>query len=137
MSAPPAALPFVKMKINLKPQKGDILLCCCLLAIAAVSFIMLKLSAERGGVAVVTVDGQVVGEYTLSKDASIRIGDDQNGNTLVIQDGCAHIKDATCPDKLCEKQGRICYNKQTLVCLPNKTVITVTGTAESKTDFIQ
>ncbi len=104
---------------------------------AAVFFFIVRSTASRGGYVVVTVDGNKTAVYSLAENRSVRIGDTQNGNTLVIKDGYAYITDATCPDKLCERQGKICMGNQTIVCLPNRTVINIDSVEQSYTDFIQ
>ena len=36
-----------------------------------------------------------------------------------------YIKDATCPDKLCQKQGHISKNGQQIICLPNQVIVEI------------
>ena len=50
------------------------------------------------------------------------------GLTVVIKDGTAYVKDADCPDKLCEKAGPLTKAGDVAVCLPNRVTLTVTGT---------
>jgi hypothetical protein len=37
------------------------------------------------------------------------------------------MKDADCPDKLCEKTGKISKNGETIVCLPHRVVVEIQG----------
>ena len=37
------------------------------------------------------------------------------------------MEDADCPDKVCVKTGKIKKPGQTIVCLPHRTVIEITG----------
>ena len=126
---------FAKMfrKIN----KYDIILIVSVLLAAILLFAVISFGTKKGGYAVVTVDGETFGEFSLEKDCEIRIGNEENGNTLVIKNGSAKIEHATCPDKLCERQGAIRYDKQTIVCLPNKTVVTVKSDNAASNDFVQ
>jgi hypothetical protein len=57
-------------------------------------------------------------------------------NVLVIEDGKADMTDADCPDRLCVHQRAISRNNETIVCLPNKVVVQVTGGEESEFDSI-
>lgn len=85
----------------------------------------------------VLMDGKCVGTYDLRVDASIPI--EVNGtvtNTLEICDGKAFMSDATCPDKLCMKQGKISHQGETIVCLPNKIVIQVNSDDMSEFDSV-
>ncbi len=75
----------------------------------------------------VTRDGETYGTYSLSKDQTISIKDG-NGyvtNTLVIRNRKAYMESADCPDKLCVRQKSISLVHETIVCLPNKVVVTV------------
>ena len=40
------------------------------------------------------------------------------------------LKDTSCPDHLCEKMGRISSSGQSIICLPNRVVVEITGAAQ-------
>ena len=86
----------------------------------------------------VTVDGKVYGTYTLSKDDTIEIKnvDGDVTNTLVIKDGVADVTAADCPDHLCVKQKAISKEGESIICLPNKVVVTVKSDTKSDIDSI-
>ncbi|MBQ1802781.1 MAG: NusG domain II-containing protein [Lachnobacterium sp.] len=111
-----------------KMGKNDILLLVFLGIIFVMFFTFFYLFEVREGKnIVVTVDGEEYGKYTLSKDQNIQIK--KNGkvtNEIQIKDGKASMKCANCPDKLCVKQHAISKKNETIVCLPNKVVVTVT-----------
>ena len=98
-----------------------------ILGVAVALFLFLKFSANDGEQVIVKVDKKEIARYDLNTDREVII-DGKNGgkNTLVIKDGKAYIKDATCPDKLCEHQGKIHMVGQSLICLPNRVVIEIT-----------
>lgn len=81
----------------------------------------------EGAYAVVTVDGVEYGSYNLGKDVIVDIG---GKNRLVIKARTADMTEADCPDKLCVKQKAIHKTGQTIVCLPNKTVVEIQGAGE-------
>lgn len=92
---------------------------------------------NAGADVLVTVDGEVYGTYSLTKEQEIPIV--QEGvttNLLVIKDGRANMTEANCPDKLCVHQKAIAKNNEMIVCLPNKVVVQVTGSKESGFDSI-
>ena len=60
----------------------------------------------------------------------------RGSNTLVIEDGAVSVTQADCPDKVCVAQGAIRYNGETIVCLPNRVVVEVTGAEEPSFDSI-
>lgn len=74
----------------------------------------------------VTVDGTVVGEFPLSQDIDFVIESPGRGtNHLVIRNGKASVTEASCPDKICVRQGAVSESGQTIVCLPNRVVVTI------------
>ena len=111
-----------------KPQ-GEVLLAgAVLLAALVCGLAWYLLHREPGRWVVVEVDGRKTARYLLAEDCAVVIEGYGGGrNTLVIEDGSAHVTDASCPDKLCEKQGQISANGETIVCLPNRVVVTVGG----------
>ena len=44
--------------------------------------------------------------------------------------------DASCPDQLCVDQNEISFDKESIICLPNKVVLTVISDTESDVDGI-
>lgn len=107
----------------MKRYRGDILLFILVLVIAFTAG-LLFLNGPLGTTVRVTVDGEVFGEYSLSRDTTIDIC---GTNTLVIEEGMAFLSEADCPDKLCVKMGRIYKKGQTIICLPNKVVVEIMG----------
>ena len=88
---------------------------------------------------VITVDGK---EYYTGRLAESISGDDDvenaNGdkkreidvdghNKVVIAGGEVWMEAADCPDKLCVAQGKISRSGQTIICLPNKVMVTIKG----------
>lgn len=86
----------------------------------------------------VTIDGRAYGTYPLSKDDTIEIknGDGDVTNTLVIMGGVADMTSADCPDHLCVKQKAISKEGESIICLPNKVVVTVKSDTKSDIDSI-
>ena len=108
-------------------NKFEKMLWIIILVVAGGLFLFLKFSADDGEQVIVKVDKKEIARYNLNTDREVVIdGKDGGKNTLVIKDGKAYIKDATCPDKLCEHQGKIHMVGQSLICLPNRVVIEIT-----------
>lgn len=98
--------------------------------VGIVAFFALKIYYfDREGVeVVVSVGDEVYGTYPISVDRVIDIKlDDKIANEVVIEDRTVYMKEATCPDKVCVKQGKISMENSSIVCLPHKVVVTVTG----------
>ncbi len=83
---------------------------------------------SSGDTVKVTVDGKLYGTYSLSQTITedIKSGETDNQlNRLVISDGKAYMETASCPDGICVAHRPIFRNGESIVCLPNRVVITV------------
>lgn len=113
--------------------RKDIIFISAILLLSIAILLVFTLTKKEGATAVVEIDGRTVGEYPLSVDGVFIL----NGgtNVLTIESGTARISDSNCPDHVCENKGKIKYVGQTIVCLPNKLTVTVSGDADDGVDF--
>lgn len=112
-------------------KKADIVLVVVVILAAAISLFLGHFLKREGTFATVSVDGSVVAEYALDEDGTYEIkGADGGVNILVIEDGKAFLSEADCPDLLCVKQGSISKVGESIICLPHKVVIEITGEGE-------
>lgn len=102
----------------------------------AVCVAVYKGGAVKGNYISITIDGELYGTYSLYEDRTIEIGEGDHINHIEIKAGKAYMVYASCPDQLCVEQNEISYDKQSIICLPNKVVITVTSDDESDVDII-
>ncbi len=77
---------------------------------------------ENGAVAVVTVNGEEQYRCSMFIEKEIEINDT---NTLLIKGGKADMIVADCPDQVCVKHTPVSKVGETIICLPNKVVITI------------
>lgn len=116
--------------------KNDIIFIAVLLAfVAALGVIFLSTRAD-GDMVTVTVDGKLFGEYPLSVDRTVEIKTGDNINLLIIEGGCARVAEATCPDGVCVSHKPISRDGESIICLPNKVVVTVSKSGEDSPDII-
>ena len=122
--------------INMEDQKSntkfcrrnDILLIIALLVVSAIGMLYLFVFRDSGNVVKVTIDGEVYGMYSLSDDITEDIVSGENNaecNRLVIREGRAYMESATCPDGICVAHHPIFRDGESIVCLPNRVVVTV------------
>lgn len=117
------------MKPHLTP---DLLLFLSLLLIAGAIFALIFALQGDGSTVVVTVNGEVFAEESLSKNVEI----DVDGLlTVVISDGTVFVEGSTCPGGLCEGMGEISKSGESIVCLPNGVVVKITAD-EPEYDFV-
>ncbi len=95
-----------------------------------------KGGAVKGSTILITIDGKEYGTYSLLEEQTIAIEDGTVRNIIEIKDGKAYMREASCPDQLCVDQNEISFDKESIICLPNKVVLTVTSDLESDTDII-
>ncbi|HHY83337.1 MAG TPA: NusG domain II-containing protein [Clostridiales bacterium] len=84
----------------------------------------------------VEVDGVLWGIYDIPagdevKEIRIDAGDGKY-NLMSISGEGVSVKEANCPDQICVKFGKILRPGQTIVCLPHKVVISITGNQEGE-----
>ncbi len=115
-------------------RRADLLLIAGLLLLALGLFAAFRLFGGEGAYAVVTVDGRETGRYPLSESGRFELNG--GSNILVIEDGAARVTEANCPDKLCVRQGAISRSGETIVCLPNRLVVTVVGAEDRGVDAV-
>lgn len=123
------------MKIS-KKSRNDIILILVLLLVSLTALLVFSLTRSTGGYAVVIINGVESASYPLDTDTEIKLSSGNNFNTLKIKDRYAFISDASCPDKLCIHQGKVKYNGESIVCLPNKTTVLIVSETESDIDLI-
>lgn len=140
-------------------KKNDLILAATILAIALAAALFIAFTKEEGGKAVVMVNGQVYKTLPLNEDIVLPIfsggaagdeapvrdiqADGKGGfsgdgyyNVLEIKGGKASMIEANCPDKLCVNHGSICYNHESIVCLPHKVMVQIRDGEESDIDII-
>lgn len=119
---------------TVKKHKLDIIVIASLLFISAV-FLLATTLSRRGGASVeVTVNGEVIGTYSLGTDAVYELN--RGTNILTVSSGVAYMSYSDCPDHTCENTGRVRYVGETIVCLPNRITVTVVGESDGGVDFV-
>ena len=116
--------------------KNDIIFVLAVLLLIAVACIALFIFKVEGDTVTVSIDGNVFGEYSLSTDREIEIKNGDGYNVLVIEDGKAYVKSASCPDGICSSHRPIEYDGESIICLPNKIVIEIKKQGEKQPDII-
>ena len=106
--------------------RNDVLFIAALLVVIAVAGACLYLFRGEGDSVTVSIDGTVVATYPLDVDRTEEILTEDGGrNLLIIKDGKAYVESASCPDGICAAHKPIHREGESIVCLPNKVVITV------------
>lgn len=123
--------------MNRKFGMRDCVFLAALFLLGMILTVAINSFSKDGSMINITVDGTLYGNYELSEPQEIPIElDGRIANIIVIENGSAHMKDADCPDRLCMRQGSIDQDGQTIICLPHKLVVEVTGGKKEAYDSI-
>lgn len=119
-------------------KRKDVILIAVLLFAALLAFIGYNyINRTPGDYVVVTVANEEYSRFPLNENLTEEIVGAAGGvNILEIRDGRAEVISADCPDKVCVKHGSIGYNRESIICLPNRLVITVVSDNDAGLDAI-
>lgn len=106
----------------------DVIVMIAFTLIVAAIALVIALGGRKGETVFVTKDGETT-SYPLGENRMIDFG----SLKVVIEDGSVFVTDATCPDRLCEKTGRISGSGRSIVCLPAGIVVRI---GESEFDAV-
>ncbi len=109
-------------------RKGDIAVVLVILVVAAAFWLYQAKQSDKLE-AVITVDGKTVETIDLSSVDGKRIIelDTEPEVVIAVEKGAIYFEEAECDDKLCINCGKLSRKGDTAVCLPAKTVVTVSG----------
>lgn len=114
-------------------KRNDWILIIVIFVIALVSYIgfhMFNSSNEETEV-VITVDGEIYATLSLEEDQEFTINEH---NYIVIEDGVVNMIEADCPDELCVHQNPIDENGESIICLPNKVIVSIVSSSDNQVE---
>ena len=123
------------MKLGIK--KLDIIIVAAVLCLAALSLLCLNYAFDSGDIATVEVNGEIVAELSLNENTQYDVVQNSKiTNTVVVDGGYVCIINADCPDKICEKHKKISRSGESIVCLPNKVIVTINKSGDNQIDGV-
>lgn len=76
----------------------------------------------------ISVNGKLYGRYEFSDEVkTVDVKTEFGENTIKIDEKSVWVEDASCPDKLDVKMGKIEDVGQMIVCIPNRLMIKISG----------
>ena len=108
-------------------KKADIILFICLILIGGALSYLAFSGSSTGDLVVVKVNGEIYGKYSLSKDRTITVNRDGHMNKITIKRGKVQVSKSSCKNQICVKQGSISTTHQSIVCIPNRVVVSIEG----------
>jgi len=96
-----------------------------LIILTITSFLFIKRLLYQGNLVRISSDNKTVYILPLTEDRIVSVKTRNRENVIEIKDKRVRMREASCPDKLCVKQGWI--ERGAIICLPNRVVVTVGG----------
>ena len=117
-------------------RKSDIILLAGIIATGGVIFAVGSAHQEPGAVVKVASGRETYGIYDLSVDREVRVIVGADLNVIHISGGTAEMKEASCPGGDCLRQRPVGRTGQSIVCLPNKVLVSIEGEGDNGIDSI-
>jgi hypothetical protein len=108
-------------------RPGDWVLIAILLAGSAAAQVYLARTGVEGDTAEVLVDGRIRARIALDHPGVIWVDGRLGPVELVVEGGTIRIADAPCPHKVCVRMGRKRRAGDTIVCVPSRLLVRITG----------
>lgn len=93
-------------------------------------------SQKAGDTVVITVDGDLYGEYPLDTDQEIDIIDGDHSNHITIKNGSCQMTYSNCYNQVCVDTGAITKTGKQIVCLPHKICVEIKSKSGGDIDVI-
>ncbi|MDO4848079.1 MAG: NusG domain II-containing protein [Clostridiaceae bacterium] len=104
--------------------KRDIAVLAVLVFFAIALLLLFRFGLKDGRTALISVDGRDYMTVPLDKDDEITL---ENGVRIIVSDGKIGFSESDCPDLVCVHTGMLSKAGDVAACVPNKTVISVSG----------
>ncbi len=104
--------------------KRDIAVLAVLALFAIALLLFFRFGLKDGRTALISVDGRDYLTVPLDKDDEITL---DNGVKIIVSDGKIGFAESDCPDLVCVHTGMLSKVGDVAACVPNKTVISVSG----------
>jgi hypothetical protein len=109
------------------PKRGDLILFAVLLALSLTGWLTIHLLRSRNAPTSLQIDASEQAFALPLNDTVLVIPGPLGDTKVIIEDGKVWVEEATCPQKICKRQGKIALPGQSIICLPNRIVITIKG----------
>ena len=103
-------------------KRNDILLILALTLAGFIAFFATR-PGKQAAQAEVYADGALVWQCALADSGTFEV----NGVTVAVEDGAARVVSSDCRDQICVHMGAIDLAGESIVCLPNRVSVVLTG----------
>ena len=118
------------MRDDLRFRPGDAIAAIAVLALAGLLLLVwLWLPRDCQTTVQIYQNGVLIRELPLDTDTSFTVGGTYE-NTISIENGTVSVTRATCPGEDCVHTGKVSHAGQSILCLPNRLEVRLSGTPE-------
>lgn len=108
-------------------KKADIILAAVLLIAGFAMSYVLSFGQSAGSELLVTCEGEKFASYSLLENREVVIEQNGHTNKFTIEQGTVSMVSSDCHGQDCIHQGSISQTGESIICLPNKVVLEITG----------
>ena len=121
-----------------KKRKNDIILIVIIIALSAMAFILINSFSSSGNEVIIEQNLKQTAVLNINKNQEYNLYDNNGNicNTVLIKDGTVSMKYANCKYKICVNHNKISKNNESIICLPNKVVVTVVSDKNNDVDEV-
>lgn len=103
-------------------KKMDKALILLVMIVTLLVYLYMQITNEDPLYVGISYDGKTIEKINLNED---RILKTEYGNIINVKDGDVWVSWADCPDELCVRQGTIRRTGESIICIPNKTIVMI------------
>lgn len=120
-----------------KRLRNDIILICSVIVFTLIILVAITLINKTGNEVIIEQNSKQVAVLDLNKDHEYNLySGGKICNTVIIKNGEAYMIYADCKDKICVNHNKISKNNESIICLPNKVIVTVTNSNNNEVDGV-
>jgi len=116
--------------------RNDKILIFSLVTVAAFFFLRLFLISGEGSEALIKVSNRPIQRVSLRMDRTIDLEGEKGSVILEVREGRVRMAESSCLQKICVNTRWIDKPGQTIVCLPNKVLVTIEGKEGFRVDGV-
>lgn len=102
-------------------KKGDFIIIAVVLLAAVIVFSLFFFCGTSGKTVIIKQNNVVVETLPISENNTVTL----SGNTVQIKNGEVSVIKANCKNQICRKHTAISKVGESIVCLPNKVIVTI------------
>ena len=108
-------------------KKADIILAVFLIISGLALSYVLSFGRSAGDMLEISCNGEPFGSYPLSENREITVARGDHINKITIEDGKVSMSFSDCSGQDCIHQGSISESGESIICLPNRVVLEISG----------